>query len=136
MAASGEGSRRENRRESGATRHVRVHPGSCHVKTPPPLHFGFPTPEASGKQRTILQGPAVDGFQLRVRHIAAHVDRKIGYLVEREYGRSVSVRHFDAEEVGVFDVLQYESRPQVFFIGADLNVIELNALNVPHVKAV
>src|ERR1035438_2902422 len=46
------------------------------------------------------------------------------------------MRHFDPEEVGVLDVLQYESRPQVFFIGSDLNVIKLNALYVPHVKPV
>ena len=84
----------------------------------------------------LLQGLVVDSLQLCVRHIAAHVDRKIGYLVDREYRRSRGVRHFDPEEVGVLDFVQYESRPQIFFIGSDLNVIELNALYVPHVESV
>jgi hypothetical protein len=56
--------------------------------------------------------------------------------VEREGGRTVGMRHFDPEEVGVLDAFQDESRPQVLFIGLDLNVVELNTLYVPHVESV
>jgi hypothetical protein len=56
--------------------------------------------------------------------------------VERERRRPGGLRHSDPEEVGVLDVIQYESRPQVALTGPDLNVIELNALYVPYEETV
>jgi hypothetical protein len=84
----------------------------------------------------VLQGRVLRGFQLRIRHTAAHVDREIRYIVERERRHSGGMRHFDPEEAGALDVVQHESRPQVVFPGPNLDVIELHALYVPHVKAV
>jgi len=62
------------------------------------------------------------------------VDRKSDTFVERERRNSGGMRHFDPEEVGVLDTVQYEGWPQVVFFGPDLNVIELNTIYVPHVN--
>ena len=64
------------------------------------------------------------------------MDREIRHIVEREFRNPGRLRHSDSEEVGILHVVQHESRPQVFLFGPDLDVVELNALHVPHVEAV
>jgi len=89
-------------------------------------------PEAvSGSKRFV-----VDVLQLGIGDAGTHMGRKAGYVVKDEFGNPGDLGDLDPEEVDVLDVVQDKGGAQVFPGGADLDVVELNAIDVADIEAV